>query len=1012
MYLGEEFSLSKIADFLNTHKDLQDVIPGSVKKDYILPLSKEDLDYLYNTNSIFTVEEIKEMSEEYPCVSDLMTPEEFSEISNNIKRYNRRIDELCGELDVYIEDGGIVNRNNVVIARKIDRSKISELQAQYLELELCSIDCDSIKRAICVGYQNGGAKNNWRKLNDDILKLHEIHQEYIELSFGIKIVCPDEYVNKENIYDTLDNIVRNLSKAGKLSFFAKLRHKDWVDILETIRINSAPIKNGDDCSKVKKYIEFKRQCNLVKDEYNQILKPLGETEFENLAELIDDTISIAMSRWDKVYSFLDWYVDKYENFMSYLTGCGLKLDSAIDLKSYDSDIEKIEGVIRWLNDVFPMYGELCQLYFVEKIDTQNNIDVMANGLKNSLSGVVGDLIDAINLLNDQKYKLIYDKIVSYNRKAEMLDKRNKLLFTLKEVAPEWADCIENRIGIHGESYVHKEIEKAWKYKQFIMKLEENKKISIAEIESDVIRLTKELHDITTKLAVKSSWYNLLKNVQGSDLKNNLVAWGKTMSKYGKGKGKNAGHWMSKAKELMVEVQKAVPAWIMPLNKVWANVKADTNKFDIIIIDEASQVDISAIPLLFFGKKIIIVGDDKQVSPSGIGVDTSALKKLQDGTIKDIVPNYHLYTADTSLYDIAQMNFETKMLKEHFRCVPEIIGYCNNLSYDNRILPLREAGATNICPVVSYRVDGHKTSKKDNIEEAECIASLLKACLEQPEYKDKTFGAITMLGNEQALTIRSKIREFVDVATLEKCDFLCGNSAQFQGDERDVVFLSLVDDNPGDGLMRTVSSGKGDETKKRYNVAVSRARDQIWIVHSMGLEDLKEEDIRHGLLEYANNPGAYLQNLSKIEEKADSIFEVEVAKALVSRGFHIEQQWKVGAYSIDIVVMYKNKKIAIECDGERWHSTDEQLNNDIKRQAVLERLGWQFVRIRGSEYFLNKNQTLDNLVNGLASYGIFPEAFLKSDDDNSLLNELLERVKKRAYQILKEYKGNSELQNCM
>lgn len=88
---------------------------------------------------------------------------------------------------------------------------------------------------------------------------------------------------------------------------------------------------------------------------------------------------------------------------------------------------------------------------------------------------------------------------------------------------------------------------------------------------------------------------------------------------------------------MAECQAAVPAWIMTINKAMENLDPASNSFDVIIIDEASQSDISALGILYMAKKIIIVGDDKQVSPMAVGVDIDKMNALRDMYIKDIIP---------------------------------------------------------------------------------------------------------------------------------------------------------------------------------------------------------------------------------------------------------------------------------------------------------------------------------------------------------------------------------------
>jgi hypothetical protein len=96
--------------------------------------------------------------------------------------------------------------------------------------------------------------------------------------------------------------------------------------------------------------------------------------------------------------------------------------------------------------------------------------------------------------------------------------------------------------------------------------------------------------------------------------------------------------------------------------------------------------------------------------------------------------------------------------------------------------------------------------------------------------------------------------------------LCGNAAQFQGDERDVIFLSMVDGPPDDGQHVYRGEGPKDIFKKRYNIAVSRARDQLWVVHSIDPEaHLKSGDLRKRLIEHARDPQILLR---EIEKRAD------------------------------------------------------------------------------------------------------------------------------------------------
>ena len=439
-----------------------------------------------------------------------------------------------------------------------------------------------------------------------------------------------------------------------------------------------------------------------------------------------------------------------------------------------------------------------------------------------------------------------------------------------------------------------------------------------------------------------------------------------------------------------------------MNRALETLIPGQNNFDIIIIDEASQSDISSQAILYMGKKLIIVGDDKQVSPMAVGVDVDKMNTLQQMYIQNKIPNAHLYDAKTSIYDIAKTTFHPLMLCEHFRCVPEIIGFSNMLSYDYKIKPLRASSSSTLLPaVVNYRVaNGKRDNRKMNPNEARTIVALLQACIKQPEYANKTFGIISLLGDEQVHLIQQLLEEHIDSKDLIERNILCGNASHFQGDERDVIFLSTVDSSTGIGPIRLQGFGPDDAFRKRYNVAASRAKDQLWVVHSLDVTtDLKPGDIRKTLIDYAADPNALSLRHAEIEEKADSPFEIAVARTLVDRGYHLVQQWQVGTYRLDIVAICGKQIVAIECDGERYHSGEAKIREDMERQTILERLGWQFIRIRGSEYFRNPEQAINRVVNKLTDYGIMPETDTNSLDNPAPSSGLLNRVKAEAANIL-------------
>jgi very-short-patch-repair endonuclease len=493
----------------------------------------------------------------------------------------------------------------------------------------------------------------------------------------------------------------------------------------------------------------------------------------------------------------------------------------------------------------------------------------------------------------------------------------------------------------------------------------------------------------------------------------LVGWQQTIKRIAGGHGRMVDSHRMEAKKLMAKCKGSVPVWVMPLTRVVENFDpAAAEKFDLVIIDEASQSDLMALIVLYMAKKVIVVGDDEQVSPLGVGQNLDEIVKLIKSNLEG-VPNHHLYDGQMSIYNIGQQAFGgTVCLVEHFRSVPEIIHFSNHLSYDGRILPLRESSGVALKPhVLDYRVEADFVCRKVNEKEADHVAALMIACTNMPEYREKTFGVISMVGEEQALHVERLLRRHMPLAELLSRRVSCGNSANFQGDERDVMFLSMVDCKGEE--QGPLSKREQKLFKQRYNVAASRAKDQMWVVHSLDPDtDLKQDDLRRRLIKYARDPSEVIRALQQAATDSESVFEEEVAQRLVRAGYTISQQKWVGHYRIDIVVENDKRKIAIECDGDKHHPP-EKIAEDMARQAILERLGWRFIRIRGSRFYRDPDSVIKEVFQELEYLGATPDYSRDAGDacedrpkDNQK-SELRDRIVRRAHEILREWDEERE-----
>lgn len=279
-----------------------------------------------------------------------------------------------------------------------------------------------------------------------------------------------------------------------------------------------------------------------------------------------------------------------------------------------------------------------------------------------------------------------------------------------------------------------------------------------------------------------------------------------------------------------------------------------------------------------------------------------------------------------------------------------------------------------CPLrphlVPYRVQGRRTPQDTNPTEAQAIVALIKSCIEQPEYDGKTFGVISMFsgkGQSQVELIDRMLKEAISPKEYEKRRLTVGISANFQGDERDVIFLSLIQNRSDpEKLMRKEGFGVGNSTKKRYNVAVSRARDQLWVIHSFDPDaDLHSDDIRRRLLMHVRNPNNSDMQHDAVIARAESPFEKDVASRLIARGYKLEPQHSVGCYRLDFVVHDGDRAVALECDGERYHYTAEKLRKIWSVRPFLSAAaGFLFVFAEVSTIEIRKLRSTESARNSL------------------------------------------------
>ncbi|MBP5191146.1 MAG: AAA family ATPase [Opitutales bacterium] len=763
-----------------------------------------------------------------------------------------------------------------------------------------------------------------------------------------------EGIPLEKLFTDILCVLQHLERGGKLRhlWFRPKILKTRSYVLEEISCEGHTLKTKDDFELVKKCLEIKRSLKSVSTNFH-----LTDESWDNMLKQIQHInimLNFSLSLKEEGFSH------------TYLRAClELPYDKIKDLSKFIEILEEQSSCKRTFENLKQQW------------------------LPHDKHPMVSTLLCAIREKKADLYTSTYQKLVEENQKRSDMFSRFKTWESIHEKLvkyfPHFIKTLEtNEITEKVLEHIE-EFDKGYYWKEAADWLETyQKKENAISVQKRIHQVDKEIQKQLLSLAVYHAWNNTLKNLSDSHYLH-MQAWQLALKRVGKGIGKYAWIHQKEAQQHLEKCKDVIPAWIMPLYRVISTISAK-NPFDVIIVDEASQCGLEGIFLFGLTKKMIVVGDNQQISPQSIGIKTEDMIKLHKKYLFDF-DYVDTLQPDSSLFDQACLHCGTHCvtLREHFRCLPEIIAFSNDLCYSKTpLIPLRQ-DAYSLPPIQHIFVqNGYREgtgSSVVNQPEAQAICDKICECCRDPRYKDATMGVISLQGQRQAIFIQGLLLTRLSTKEYEKRNLLCGDPYHFQGDERDVIFLSMV---AATNVRNGTLTKSADQ--QRFNVAASRARNQMFLFHSLGLEDLNSSDLRYRLLAFFLKPqqqqsiaGLSLveleqhalqddRSLIKAPEPFDSWFEVDVALELLHRKLRVISQYRIAGRRIDLVIEAGHQRLAVECDGDYWHGP-EQYESDQQRQEQLERCGWEFFRIRSSNFYADKERCLNDLQRVLQRKGM-------------------------------------------
>ena len=405
----------------------------------------------------------------------------------------------------------------------------------------------------------------------------------------------------------------------------------------------------------------------------------------------------------------------------------------------------------------------------------------------------------------------------------------------------------------------------------------------------------------------------------------------------------------------------LPLWAITTKSVKRAIPCVACAFDLAIIDEAAQCDVSSVlPVLFRARRAMFVGDENQLSAMSseqIAVAAedvvAARHKLASADLRPFLfrgksaysLGNHLLCSDSSDNDSGVV-----LLDEHYRCHPEIAEFFSRACYDDQlVIRTSRDGATSAdgrgirwSHVTGERHVGLQGGSRWDPLQKDRIVEALKRL--DAEGFEGTVGVVTPFRGH-AKRIQDEVERQFPRERLDKWDFLANTVDKFQGGERDIILVGLV----GGGAAHTPPFYKGKGAKRRFNVAFSRAKQLLHIFGDKEWAALSGVPILEDLVEHVREVEE-----TRVREVKDPVrreligpvWEPALADAMRSRGLKFEQQHHACGFYLDFALFPGGgRKINVEVDGEQWHKdrNGRRKRSDVKRDRILRRQGWTVCR---------------------------------------------------------------------
>lgn len=542
----------------------------------------------------------------------------------------------------------------------------------------------------------------------------------------------DEFDNNKELLLAIENLTQGKKPFGIVGLFGKSNEKT---LLNDVKILNASPEISEDWQYVLSYLKYRKDVKALITRWNAIAPELGlpqqTTTVENIAVVNEtgemyDEIQKNTQLESSIHQQIATIFENYQTIsqLPYTAEslATIKLIASRYLKKYklQHSIEVKENLLSYL----AQYSSELNHSFIEFIDKKlGNETIKSDQIQEEWANLI------LELKTLESLKPAFDTV------------KEVTSLIANSGATIWANQLQQIPAQENDDLLPTNWQKSWRIKQLQTYVDS---IDSRQALKDLTKIRADLEDQLAQkyqqAIVKRTWLNVAENAT-PNVKQALEAYRSAIRRIGRGTGKRVPIYVKAAQEASALAGQAIPCWIMPHYKISESLPTKFADFDLVIIDEASQSDLSALPALMRAKKVLIVGDDKQVAPDTVGFEVEKIKALISRHLSNHVTIYRdQMSPDRSIYDLFKVVFAESgvMLKEHFRCVAPIIEFSKREFYNHELNPLRKPLPSEMLdpPLIDVYVKDGFREEKVNLPEVHFIVNEIKNIVNNPIYKDR------------------------------------------------------------------------------------------------------------------------------------------------------------------------------------------------------------------------------------------------------------------------------------